>query len=104
MEIEIVAVKNPYTDDLSGGMVVDVIYDGAARADAQVVVFEKAPGGDVTKTAVRTNDSGRATFPVNPGHEYLVDSVVVRSTGNDDPEAGPVWRSLWASLTFEVPQ
>jgi len=104
LEIEIVAVKNPYTDDLSDGMVVDVIYDGAARVNAQVEVFEKPPERAVEIFKVRTDETGRARFPVKPGHEYLVDSVVVRSTGNDDLSAGPVWRSLWASLTFRVPE
>ncbi|MCO6384279.1 DUF4198 domain-containing protein [Oceanicola sp. 502str15] len=104
LEIEIVAVKNPYTDDLSEGMVVDVIYDGAARADAQVEIFDKPPEGDVVVSHVRTDATGRAVFPVQAGHEYLVDSVVIRATDNDDAAAGPVWHSLWASLTFEVPQ
>ena len=104
LEIEIVAVTNPYVADLSSGMVVDVIYQGAARADAQVEIFEKSPGGDVVVTKLRTDGTGRAVFPVAAGHEYLVDSVVVRAEDNEDPEAGPVWRSLWASLTFRVPE
>ncbi|WP_261384857.1 DUF4198 domain-containing protein [Vannielia litorea] len=104
LEIEIVAVKNPYVDDLSGGMVVDVIYDGAARADAQVEILDKAPDGTVEVSQIRTDATGRAVFPVTPGHEYLVDSVVVRAEPNEDAEAGPVWRSLWASLTFRVPE
>ncbi len=104
LEIEIVAVTNPYIDDLSNGMVVNVIYQGAARGDAQVEIFEKAPGGEVEIIHVRTDESGRAVFPITKGHEYLVDSVVVRAEDNEDPEAGPVWRSLWASLTFKVPE
>lgn len=104
LDIEIVAVTNPYTDDLAEGMVVDVIYDGAARPDAQVEVFEKDPAGAVESFTTRTDETGRARFDVKPGHEYLVDSVVVRATDNSDFEAGPVWRSLWASLTFRVPE
>lgn len=103
LDIEIVAQTNPYTDDLSEGMVVDVIYNGAPRSDAQVEVFEKAPGGGVVSFKTRTDAEGRARFDVKPAHEYLVDSVVIRSTGNDDVDAGPVWHSLWASLTFRVP-
>lgn len=103
MRTEIVAVTNPFTDDLSGGMTVDVIYDGSARPNAQVELFEKAPDDTVTITLHRTDDSGRATFPVKPGYEYLVDAVVLEDTGNNDASAGPVWHSLWASLTFRVP-
>lgn len=102
METEIVALSNPYTDDLSNGIAVQVLYQGAPRADAQVELFEKA-GDTVEVTLHRTDADGIAVLPVQPGHEYLVDAVVLRETGIDDPEEGPVWHSLWASLTFAVP-
>lgn len=103
METEIIAKTNPYTDDLTGGMIVDVLYQGEPRPDVQVELFEKAPDGAVEVTMHRTDDKGRAVLPVKPGHEYLADAVVLRTTGNDDPDAGPVWHSAWASLTFMVP-
>ncbi|WP_116598943.1 DUF4198 domain-containing protein [Primorskyibacter marinus] len=99
---EIVAQANPYTDDLSTGFPVTVLYEGALRTDTQVELFDKAPDGAVTSTLYRTDEEGVAIFPVSPGHTYLVDSVVMRPL---DPEAqdDPVWESLWASLTFRVP-
>lgn len=99
---EIVALANPYTDDLSGGMPVKVLFDGEVRADTQVELFEKAPDGSVTVTLHRTDAQGQAVIPVQPGHEYLVDSVLLRAV---DPgkRNGAVWESLWASLTFMVP-
>ncbi|MBM7070390.1 DUF4198 domain-containing protein [Actibacterium sp. 188UL27-1] len=103
METEIIAVTNPYTDDIAGGMAIDVLYEGKPRPNVQVELFEKAPDGAVVVTLHRTDDDGRAVLPVKPGHEYLADAVVLRSTGNDDPKAGPVWHTLWASLTFAVP-
>lgn len=102
METEIVALANPYTDDLSGGLAVRVLYQGAPRADAQVELFEKS-GDTVDVTLHRTDAEGVALLPVKAGYEYLVDAVVLRDTGIDDAEAGPVWHSLWASLTFAVP-
>lgn len=102
METEIVALANPYTDDLSDGIAVQVLYQGQPRADAQVELFEKS-GDTVEVTLHRTDADGIARLPVQAGYEYLVDAVVLRDTGNDDPEAGPVWHSLWASLTFAVP-
>lgn len=103
---EIVALANPYTDDMAGGLPVQVLYQGQPRADVQVEVFDRPPGagGETRVTRLRTDDTGRVTVPVTAGHEYLIDSVVLRDTGNDDPQAGPVWRSLWASLTFRVPE
>lgn len=99
---EIVALANPYTDDLSGGLAVQVLYQDAARADVQVELFDRAPDGTVAVTLHRTDAEGVARIPVTPGHSYLVDAVVLREA---DPETqrGAVWESLWASLTFMVP-
>ena len=100
---EIVAGANPYTEDMSGGMPVQVLYEGAPRQDVQVELFDRAPDGSVTVTLHRTDAEGRVTLPVVPGHAYLVDSVVLRAL-EPATEAGEVWESLWASLTFAVPQ
>jgi hypothetical protein len=101
--IEIVALANPYTDDLTQGLPVLVLLDGAPRIDVQVELFQTAPDGTVTITKHRTDADGEALLPMQPGHEYLVDSVVLRRLPNDDPKAGPVWHSDWASLTFRTP-
>ncbi|SMX46764.1 DUF4198 domain-containing protein [Actibacterium lipolyticum] len=103
LETEIVALSNPYTDDMTNGLPVQVLYNGSPRQNAQVEVFDKAPDGKVTVTQIFTDPLGHATIPVARGHEYLLDAVILRSTGNDDFEAGPVWHSLWAALTFQVP-
>lgn len=100
---EIVALANPYTDDLSAGLPVRVLYKGVPRADAQVELFARLPGGEVDTSTHRTDAAGVAVLPVVPGVEYLVDAVVMEDTGNDDPEAGPVWHSAWAALSFKVP-
>lgn len=103
LKIEIVALANPYTDDLSGGMPLLVLLDGAPRPNVQVEMFQTAPDGSVTSTFHRTDAEGRVTVPVLPGMEYLADNVDLRALPNDDPEAGPVWHSDWASLTFRTP-
>ncbi len=104
LETEIVALANPYTDDLSDGFPVEVLYRGEPRVDTQLEIFDRAPDRTVTVTTVRTDDAGRARVPVKAGHVYMLDSVVLR-----DPE-GPLaerpdiyWESLWANLTFAVP-
>lgn len=103
LAIEIVALANPYTDDLAGGLPVLVLLDGVPRSDTQVELFQSAPDGLVTITRHRTDGDGRAILPVQRGMEYLVDNVVLRPLPNDDPTAGPVWHSDWASLTFRTP-
>ncbi|MCV3270900.1 DUF4198 domain-containing protein [Roseobacter sinensis] len=102
---EFVALSNPYEPAFDGEMRVRVLYDGAPRADAQVEVFERAPEGAVTVSLTRTDSEGEASVPVKPGHSYLFDAVVLRPS----PEAGmedraPVWETLWAALTFSVPE
>ena len=105
LETEIVALTNPYTDDLSEGMRVQVFYRSDARADTQIEIFDKAPDGTVEVTTYRTDAEGIGVFPVQAGHSYMVDSVVLREPSEAEAaETGAVWESLWANLTFAVPE
>ncbi len=97
---ELVALTNPYTDDLSAGFLVQLIYQGAPQADAQIELFEKSPEDEVHISLHKTDESGRVLLPVTPGHSYLVDAVVLEL---HDPALGAEWYSHWASLTFAVP-
>ena len=100
---EIVAEANPYTDDMTDGLPIRVLYDGAPRADAQVELFARPPEGKVEVTLHRTDAEGRVTLPVQRGYSYLADAVVLRPL-EAQAEKDPVWESLWASLTFAVPE
>lgn len=102
LRTEIVALGNPYTDQAET-LAVRVLFEDAPREGAQVELFDRAPDGLVTITLYTTDAAGVAAFPITPGHEYLVDAVTLLPLPNDDPTAGPVWESLWASLTFAVP-
>ena len=99
---ELTALANPYTDDMSAGLPVRLTYDGAPRADAQVEVFDRDPAGNVTVSTVRTDQGGVATVPVTPGHVYMLDAVKMRPVDPPAPR-NTVWESLWANLTFAVP-
>ncbi|HHC29621.1 MAG TPA: DUF4198 domain-containing protein, partial [Rhodobacterales bacterium] len=76
LHTEIVALANPYTDDLGDGLPVRLLYEGKPRIDAQVELFGRAPDGEVSKALYRTDANGEATLPVEPGHEYMVNAVV----------------------------
>lgn len=106
LQTEIVALKNPYTDDVSQGLPVRVLYRGKPRVDAQVEVFNRDASRVVTITKQRTDANGEAIIPVMRGHTYLVDAVVLREPEAGSPalENGAVWETLWAALTFAVPQ
>ncbi len=105
LETEIVALTNPYTDDLSDGFRVQVYYRNDLRPDTQVELFEKAPDGTVAISLYRTDADGIAVFPVRAGHRYMVDAVVLREPSAQLAESsGAVWETLWANLTFAVPE
>ena len=105
LETEIIALKNPYDAGFDDMMEVLVTYEGAPRADVQVEVYEKSAEKEAAVTIYRTDDAGHATFPVTPGMTYLVDSVVLRPAPDvGETDTSPHWESLWASLTFAVPQ
>lgn len=102
---ELVALDNPYAEAFDGQMRVALTAQGNPRADAQIEVYERRGDAPVTITKYRTDGQGIATFDVAPGGSYLVDAVLLRPAAPDNsiPDA-PLWETLWASLTFRVPQ
>ncbi|MFQ3188505.1 MAG: putative GH25 family protein [Gammaproteobacteria bacterium] len=104
LEIEIVALANPYTDDIAGGLPVLVLLAGKPRLNAQVELFARSMNDnqEVKVTLHRTNSMGIALLPVENGYEYMVDHVALKAV---EPKNSydPVWHSLWANLTFYVP-
>ena len=104
LETEIVALTNPYTDDLSGGMRFQLFYRDDVRANARFEVFAKAPDGTVTQTFYETDADGIATVPVEPGVSYMADAVVLREPNAQvEADTGGVWETLWANMTWAVP-
>ncbi len=101
LEIELVALANPYTADLSGGMPVQAFLGGAPLSDVQIELFQKNAEDDVRISLHRTDAEGIAVLPVARGHSYLVDTVHLRAAPAGS-EADVVWETLWASLTFAV--
>ena len=101
---EIVALENPYTGQMDDGIDVLVLYEDMPRAESQIEVFEKSPDGSVAIFTQKTDKDGQATIPVQPGHRYMLDAVVLRKPSSDLADKNVLWESLWANLTFEVPQ
>ena len=105
LETEIVALTNPYTDDLSQGMRFQLFYQGEPRRDEQLEIFERAPDGAVTQLFFRTDEEGIATVPVKAGHDYMADAVVIREPSAAlIEETGAAWETLWANMTWSVPE
>lgn len=102
LRTEFVALANPYTDDLSGGLPVQLLLEGEPRSNVQVELWDRDPEGAVTVTLHRTDADGRVTLPVEPGHVYMADSVTLLEV-EPTADSAAVWHTLWASLTFQVP-
>lgn len=108
LETEIIALQNPFTDNLTNGLEVIVNLNNLPRARVQIEVFEKAPDQTVSVFTLRSDAEGKAIVPVKPGHQYLLDAVTLRrpaeqSLTNIASPADVEWETLWAALTFEVP-
>ena len=102
LETEFVAEANPYTDELPDGLPVRLFFGDTPRAGAQVEIFEKSPEGEVTVSLLKTDHQGRVRVPAKPGHEYLLDAVLIRPLEAKDPRSEPVWETLWAALTYQA--
>ena len=108
LETEFVALENPYLDDMSDGFDVQILYQSVPRPAAQIEVFEMDPEGFVTIWTQISDAEGRATIAVKPSHRYLLDAVVLRPPAATTLErmGKPEkikWETLWAALTFRVP-
>jgi len=102
MAVEIVALANPYTDNVSDGLPVQVWFNDAPRPDAQVEVFEQTPEGTLNVTLHRTGPDGTVRVPVKSGHKYMLDHVALLPL-DPNPPLNAVWHSAWANLTFRMP-
>ncbi len=104
LEHEFIALTNPYTDP-GPNMRVQLFYLGEPNADQQVEIFDRAEDREVSVTTTRTDAQGIAQFPVLRGHVYLLDAVVLREPSSDvTARTGAVWETLWAAMTFAVPE
>lgn len=99
LETEIIALSNPYADSFNLNLPIQVLYQDRPRAFVQVEIIERAPDGQVDVRLMQTDAAGRADIPVRRAHTYLLDAVVLR----DSTRNGAIYDTLWAALTFYVP-
>ncbi len=101
LSTEFVAQENPYLDDVSDGLLLQLFDQDTPRAAVQVELFARSPEGEVTITLHRTNDQGEVNLPVVSGYAYFADAVVLDEIIPQD--GGPVWGTRWAGLSFMIP-
>jgi len=98
MKFELVAEKNPYTLSEADNLPVRLYWEGKPMADIQIRMFRM--NGDVETTTIRTDEEGRAVFPLAGGGKFLMNAVRIFE-GDDDPKTETAeWVSYWASLVF----
>ena len=105
LEIELVLLKNPYLDDLSNGLTIELFYQGVLRAKTQIEIFMRGPDKVVHRSTLFTNEDGQVTFKTVPERDYMINSVVMRTPKETQNtiKKSRLWESLWASTTFRTP-
>ena len=103
LEMELVALTNPYRQPVSKEFTVAVYESGAPRPGAQVTVFIRHTPNNVEKKIIIADERGRVHLSLLPGRHYLFDSVKLQPIKDADPIKNAEWESLWAALTFAVP-
>jgi uncharacterized GH25 family protein len=104
LELELVALENPYTDNMADGIEILALYNGNPRAFSNLNVFERSnTDSSVNTFVVKTNDKGVAVVEVKNDCTYLIDNVIIRPANKKlFKDRGVIWESLWAALTFSV--
>ena len=103
LEMELVALTNPYQHPAPAEFKAAVYESGVPRPGAQVTVFIRHAPRDIKQKIIVANEDGQIRMPLLPGRQYLFDSVKLHRLKNPDTEKDAEWESLWASLTFAVP-
>ncbi len=96
--LELVPEQNPYAMREGEELPVRLLYEGRPLSGALVSAL---PHEDPDRRlSQRSDGDGRVTFRIGKAGAWLVKAVHMVPV-SDDPSAD--WRSIWASLTFEIP-
>ncbi len=103
LEAELVALENPYLLKDNSHVRVQLFFKGAPVPMSQVELYSKGSLGEVAVSNHRTDADGIANLPVEPGFAYMVNAVIFREPHERHRDTNAVWETLWANLTFAVP-
>ena len=100
MKFELVAEANPYTLRETDTFPVRLYWEGKPMADVQIRMFRI--NTELATIEIRTDNEGRALFPLAGGGKYMLNAVHILE-GDDDAETDTAeWISFWASLSFGI--
>ena len=103
LEMELVALKNPYQQPVSKEFALAVDESGVPLPGAQVTVFIRHTPRYVEKKIIMADGRGHVHLALLPGRQYLFDSVKLRPIKNAETRKNAQWESLWAARIFAVP-
>ena len=101
---EFVLEQNPYKELNSKQMSGTLYYKKKPLKKNLVTIFSKYKNTKLSIVNTITDDKGKFTFDIEPGREYLLDSVVIYPLKADPEKNEPIWHSDWASTTFLIPE
>ena len=101
---EFVLDQNPYKELNSEQMSGTLYYKKKPLKKNLVTIFSKYKNTKLSIVNTITDDKGKFTFDIEPGREYLLDSVVIYLLKADPEKNEPIWHSDWASTTFLIPE
>ena len=101
---EFVLDQNPYIELNSKQMSGTLYYKKKPLKKNLVTIFSKYKNTKLSIVNTITDDKGKFTFDIEPGREYLLDSVVIYPLKADPEKNEPIWHSAWASTTFLIPE
>ena len=101
---EFVLDQNPYKELNSKQMSGTLYYKKKPLKKNLVTIFSKYKNTKLSIVNTITDNKGKFTFEIEPGREYLLDSVVIYPLKADPEKNEPIWHSDWASTTFLIPE
>ena len=101
---EFVLDQNPYKELNSKQMSGVLYYKKKLLKNNLVTIFSRYKNTKLSIVNTITDDKGKFTFDIEPGREYLLDSVVIYPLKADPEKNEPIWHSDWASTTFLIPE
>ena len=101
---EFVLDQNPYKELNSEQMSGTLYYKKKPLKKNLVTIFSKYKNTKLSIVNTITDDKGKFTFDIEPGREYLLDSVVIYPLKANPEKNEPIWHSDWASTTFLIPE
>jgi hypothetical protein len=66
-------------------------------------MYSKASSGELRASVHYTDADGIAILPIAAGSEYMLNAVIFRQPHERHRDPNAVWETLWANLTFAVP-